>query len=128
MIAFAAVFAHSSAAKTRHQQRKIDVDVYHRVDLREFFKRFRLSHVAGKSVQQVAVFAILFLQTVFHDFAGNFVGHQLPFIDIRFGKHADFRLIFNVRAENIARGNVRHSEFIGNARCLRTFARAGRAE
>ena len=96
--------------------------------MREFFKRFRLIHRTGKSVEKVAVLAIFFLQSVFHDLAGDVVGNQLPFIDIRFGKQTDFRLIFDIRTENISRGNVRHAEAVGNTRCLRTLSRARCAE
>ena len=83
---------------------------------------------AGKAVEQKTVFAIFFLQSVFHDFAGNVVGDELPFIDIRFGKQPYLRLIFDVRTENVACGNMRHSETAGNSRRLRAFARAGRSE
>jgi hypothetical protein len=72
--------------------------------------------------------AVRATNAILYDFASNFVGNELTFIDIRFSEQSNFRLIFNVFSENVARGNVGKFVSVRNFRSLRTFTRAGRAK
>jgi hypothetical protein len=128
VIAFSAVFANASAAKAVHKQRKIYVDIDNEVDIRNFIKRLRLHFRAREPVEHIAVFAIGSRDALLYDFASNFVGYELAFIDKRFSKHTDFRLVFDVFSKNVARGNMRQGVFVRKFGCERSFACAGRAE
>ena len=84
VIAFAALLANSSAAKTVEKERTINVDVDNEVDVRDLVKRFRLRDRTGETVEKVTILAIFSLQAVLYDFAGNFVRNELTFIGIGF--------------------------------------------
>ena len=60
VIAFAALAADASAAKSFGKSVEIDVDVYNRFYVRDFVEGFGLRYGARKTVEKITVFAVRF--------------------------------------------------------------------
>ena len=128
MIALAASRAHAAPRKARHELVKIHGDIEHHVYVGHFFERLRLVNVAREPIEHKALLAIGLFEPLRHDLASHFVGHQLPFIDIRFGFQPHRRALFQIFTKDVARGNVHDTVLFGDLHGLRAFARARSAQ
>src|SRR5699024_2252786 len=128
VVALAAALAHAAAAQSVHEQGEVNVDVDDRVHFGELVELLCLEEVAGESVEEVAIGAVGFGQTAFHDLAGDLVGDELSLVGVGLREKPELGAALDVVAEDIARGDVRKSEFLGNARSLRSLAGARRSQ
>ena len=66
--------------------------------------------------------------SILDDRDGNHVGNELALVDVRLREFADLGAVFDVRTEDISRGNMNDVIAVGDHRRLRALACAGRAE
>ncbi len=69
-------------------------------------KFYRLVLIPGKSVQEPAVFAVIFFQPVKNHRDGDIIGDQIPFVDVGLGLFAQFGAAFDIFSENGAGFNM----------------------
>jgi hypothetical protein len=91
-------------------------------------QRLGLAHVAREAVQQEALGGVVLGEPVLRHADGDLVRHQPARVHVRLRLLAEFGALADVGAEEVARGDVRDREVLGEERGLRPLARTGRPD
>ena len=92
---------------------------------KSLFQRFRLWNGSGKSVQNVAVFTILLMDSFQEHGNGNVIRHELSLIHEALRLFPQLCLFFQIGSENISCGNMRQLIFRCDSTRLASFSGTG---
>jgi hypothetical protein len=87
-----------------------------------------LGHVARQAVQQETALGVRLLHAVLRHRDGDLVGDEIAGVHVGLREFPELRLLADVGAEQVARGDVRDREVLGEERGLRSLARTGRPD
>ena len=83
---------------------------------------------AGEAVQNNALLGIGLLETLAHQVDDQVIGNQIACVHVAFSLQTELGLILHGSAQNVARGDVRNTEFFNQKSSLRTLAGTRSAE